>query len=506
MNVVEFMQLFDEFRAESWDGWREILDRITPEVREFYAIAGRGSGKSRICALLGVHAATRTYKRAPGERIYVGIFAPDRRQAKVTHAYAAGLLHSVPELEALITRELRETIELSTGVTLEIITASTAAPRGRSYAVCIVEEAAFLRSDDTANPDRELLRALAPALARVPGSLLAVVSTPYARRGIVWEAAQRAQKGQDGHVVYVQAPTLDLNPTFDQAAVERALAEDPAGASAEYLAEFRSDVESFVTIEAVGGCTVPDRLELPPVDGVTYTGFVDFAGGSGQDSATLAISHAEDRDGQRIAVLDAVRETRPPFSPEQVAADFAGVLKRYRLATATADRYAADFATEAMSRHGITLKASKKPKSDLYRELLPALNSGNVELLDVPKLAAQLVGLERRVARGGRDSIDHAPGGHDDVANAVAGALVGLQKPRRGLGVFLDRDEVEATGCADTSQIVARARELGVPASASLAAKIAAVAAANGRSTTLHYRLGEREPSPEPAGWGWRSL
>lgn len=41
----------------------------------------------------------------------------------------------------------------------------------------------------------------------------------------------------------------------------------------------------------------------------------------------------------------------------------------------------------------------------------------------------QLVGLERRTARGGRDSIDHPPGGHDDVANAVAGALLGASKP-----------------------------------------------------------------------------
>jgi hypothetical protein len=29
--------------------------------------------------------------------------------------------------------------------------------------------------------------------------------------------------------------------------------------------------------------------------------------------------------------------------------------------------------------------------------------------------------LERRVARSGRDSIDHAPGAHDDLANCVAG-------------------------------------------------------------------------------------
>jgi hypothetical protein len=32
--------------------------------------------------------------------------------------------------------------------------------------------------------------------------------------------------------------------------------------------------------------------------------------------------------------------------------------------------------------------------------------------------------LERRTARGGRDSIDHGPGAHDDIANAVAGAIV----------------------------------------------------------------------------------
>ena len=45
-------------------------------------------------------------------------------------------------------------------------------------------------------------------------------------------------------------------------------------------------------------------------------------------------------------------------------------------------------------------------------------------MLDLPVLRAQLVGLERKVARGGKDSIDHGPGAHDDVANVVCGALV----------------------------------------------------------------------------------
>ena len=58
------------------------------------------------------------------------------------------------------------------------------------------------------------------------------------------------------------------------------------------------------------------------------------------------------------------------------------------------------------------------------------INSGACDLLENDRLTQQLVGLERRTARGGRDSIDHPPGAHDDVANAVAGALVtAFKKP-----------------------------------------------------------------------------
>jgi len=63
---------------------------------------------------------------------------------------------------------------------------------------------------------------------------------------------------------------------------------------------------------------------------------------------------------------------------------------------------------------------------------LPLINSQQVELLDQPKLISQLCSLERRTARGGRDSIDHPPGAHDDVANAAAGVLVLATAAARG--------------------------------------------------------------------------
>src|SRR6202034_4085770 len=63
-------------------------------------------------------------------------------------------------------------------------------------------------------------------------------------------------------------------------------------------------------------------------------------------------------------------------------------------------------------------------RREAYLVLLPALNSGNIELVDNPRLISQLCALERRVARSGKDSVDHPRGGHDDVINAAALALV----------------------------------------------------------------------------------
>ena len=165
--------------------------------------------------------------------------------------------------------------------------------------------------------------------------------------------------------------------------------------------------------------TVPGRHELSPVPGVQYVGFLDPSGGS-QDAMTLAISH-RDVDS---AVLDAVREVRPPFSPEAVVHEFAAVLHAYSVPRVRGDRYAGQWLREQVRKAGIEYEVCETAKSDLYKELLPALNSGHVELLDHARLRAQLAGLERRTARGGRDSIDHPPGGHDDLINAAAGALV----------------------------------------------------------------------------------
>jgi hypothetical protein len=73
------------------------------------------------------------------------------------------------------------------------------------------------------------------------------------------------------------------------------------------------------------------------------------------------------------------------------------------------------------STGGIGYEVATKSKSELYVAFLPLLTSQMVELVDQPRLIQQIVGLERRTARGGRDTVGHPPNGHDDLANVVAG-------------------------------------------------------------------------------------
>jgi hypothetical protein len=427
---VAFMLLFEEFRAASWDAWRAILERLTEAIREVYAIAGRGSGKSRVVALLACCFAAREYRRVPGERIYIGVFAPDRKQAAVTFNYVKGMLRSVPQLAALVENETKETIELLNGVTVEVLTASGSAPRGRAYALAIIEEAAFLDANEfSADPDIELLRALRPALARVPGSLLAVIGSPYRARGVLYEAWKA---GENEDTVVVALDTLTLNPTFRRREVERAFEVDPVAARSEYgldgAIEFRSDIASLLTEAALAAVVRTGTFELPAGPGAR--GHFDAATGSGDDAAALGIAFAG-----VPAQLAFVRQWKPPFSPSAIVDEAALACRRYGIRELTIDRFAPGLVADLFRARGITCSVAARDTSATFVELLTLINSQRVTLLDDKSLLTELRRLERRPGAT-RDLISHPPRGHDDVAAAAANALVEAATPdRRGPSV-----------------------------------------------------------------------
>jgi hypothetical protein len=389
---------------------------------EAWLVCGRRAGKSFILALCAVFLATfRDYRAhlAPGERGTIMIIAADRKQARVIFRYIRALLLEVPMLACMVERETAEAFDLNNRVSIEVAVASYRSTRGYTLVAALCDEIAFWPTDDAAEPDYEVLHALRPGMSTIPGAMLLCASSPYARRGALWDVYRR-HYGKDSAVLVWKAATRTMNPTVAQSVIDAAMEADPSAAAAEYGAEFRLDVETFVSRETVDAAVVVGRHELPRVESARYTAFVDPSGGSA-DSMTLAIAHIE---ASGRLVLDVLRERKPPFSPDDVAAEFAALLKAYNIAAVCGDRFGGEWPRERFRAHGIEYRVADRSKSDLYQSLLPLLNSGRVELLDHPRLIAQLCSLERRTARGGRDSIDHPPGAHDDLINAVAGALV----------------------------------------------------------------------------------
>jgi hypothetical protein len=164
-------------------------------------------------------------------------------------------------------------------------------------------------------------------------------------------------------------------------------------------------------------CVDIDVRERPPQIGKhRYFSFTDPSGGSA-DSMTCAIGH---REGE-IIVVDAIREIAAPFDPESAADEFSALFKSYRMTMTHGDRYAAQWVAQAFEKRGIQYRQSELAKSDLYRNLLPHLNGKTIRLLDHQRSINQIASLERRTARGGKDSIDHPAQGRDDCANALAG-------------------------------------------------------------------------------------
>jgi hypothetical protein len=278
-------------------------------------------------------------------------------------------LLSIPLLGDLISRETQEVLELSNRITIEVLTASFRAVRGRTIVAALLDELAFFMTDESSSsPDTEIVAAIKPSMATVPGAVLLKASSPYARRGVLWEDYRKFFGKDDADVLVWQAPTRRMNPTVPESFIAAEVEKDPANAAAEFGAEFRTDVESFVSREVVEACTMHGRFEVPPLPGCNYVAWVDPSGGS-SDSMTLAIARNEDGN----VVLHAAREVVPPFSPQSVVAEFCALLKQYGIGFVVGDRYAGMWPREQFAAHGVSYRVADLTASEVYQAFLPLL-------------------------------------------------------------------------------------------------------------------------------------
>jgi hypothetical protein len=442
--LADPLLLGNAIAGDSWKPWRTLLlasqgEALTDDervlfkqltqrehepnqpVEEFVGVIGRRGGKSRAISVVATYiAALRQHPAlAPGETGIVLIIAPDTRQATICLDYITAHFQASPILKQLVEQRTQSELRLANGVEIHTRASDFRRLRGPSYLLVIGDESSFyVANENSSNPADEIFAACRPGLSTTAGQLF-MISSPYSRKGPVWDAfKQNFGANGDPKILVAQASSRIMNATLRQSVVDRAYERDPISASAEYGAEFRRDIESFISLEAVLACVDQGVTEIPKIPYKVMSAFADPSAGA-SDSFAMAIGYGDVESKQ--LVVCAIREVKPPFSPAAVVEEFANLCKVYGISKITADKFAGEFPRELFSKHGIRYESSARPKSDLYCDLLAAINSKRVRLLDHPRLVQQLIGLERRVARSGKFSIDHAPGGFDDIANVVAG-------------------------------------------------------------------------------------
>jgi hypothetical protein len=249
------------FRGPSWNGWRAIIKAahalpMTPEeieffklvtggreppqqrVKELWVISGRRSGKDSAASVPAAHAAA-VFEPSDtvrgGERPLVMYLAAERDQAKTILSHTRDYYATIPPLKAMVTRETQWGFELRNMVDISITTSDYRAIRGRTVLCAILDEVAFWRDDTSANPDIEVFRALRPALATLPDSMLIGITSAYRRTGLAYKRWEKYFGRDDPRVLVIMAETRQLNPLFDQRTIDDELKDDKESASAEYL-------------------------------------------------------------------------------------------------------------------------------------------------------------------------------------------------------------------------------------------------------------------------------
>lgn len=461
---------------------------IPRRYSEAAALCGRRSGKtrkllSRIAiyeAVLGGHERHLTR----GERGVSLIVAQSFRAGKnlAFKAIEADLTGS-PLLRSMVAEIRADEIDLTNGITIATYPPSFRAFRGLTLVSLMADEIAFWNVEGV-NPDREIIAAARPAMATIPGAKVILASTPYAKRGVLYEAIKAGWGQTDSEVLVWKATTALMNPSISAAYLERERKLDPDAFRREFEAEPADSISTLFESDTLEACVVQGRRELPPHPGFAYVAALDAAFRG--DTFTLGICHQEQGHVVFDLLLGWEGSKRQPVNLEAVSAEIGRLCAEYRIIDVLGDQYCAQPVKEALARYGLRFQErafTARFKADIYQSLKHQINQGSIELLDHPKSLRELSNIELRLTSGGTAQIG-APeigGYHDDYATVIAlaasdirqgrepgdtGLTIGGQAQpereglRRGMVEFHNGTPIEEHAAAGCPRCLARVAEL----------------------------------------------
>jgi len=416
--------------------WRKLAEtqlfaRYSPRrYDESVFIHGRQSGKStRIAttAILWV-AFCAEHAVAPGERLSILSFSPVLRQN--TFQLVAEKIRAVPELSALVGTDNAGNgeLRLANGIDILEISANPAYARGKTAILAVIDEAAFLHSDqEFTNNLIDLLESVRPSLIVKHGRLL-LLSSPGGMEGPLFEAHRDRALNPD--VLVLRAPSVLLNPSIDAKLLER---ERKRGGEQfyrrEYLAEFtETSGTPFLDSEALARSTAVGSRELGAAPSDYVSSGLDLA--DRRDDCALAHACVRDFAGVRKVVVLSARAWKPhPKTGHQVLTvlkEMGEDCRRVGSGRARGDQKSMSVAEQVLATHGVgftRVVTAGAGSEQAYRSFAALLNEDRLVLPDDAELITQLRRLEQKTQDGNRFLVEGRRGAKDDVAVACVQAV-----------------------------------------------------------------------------------
>jgi hypothetical protein len=423
-----------------WPAQRRILEAVERGPRIHAWALGRRSGKSTMCAIVGLwDACLRPELDARvrrGERRHVVVVATNRRQARLVLDAARSIVTGSKLLSGLLLGESEDALEFSTGATFSAFPCTARSGRGWAISTLILDELAFMVDAEGSNAAAESVwQALVPGTLQFGDDARIIASsTPWGSDGLFADLHRQALSGELEDACAWQETTQAMNPTINAdwlAAEER---RDPVSFRSEYGAEFVGSGGKLFDPAAIDAAvSLPG--ELRPQDGTAWVAGLDPAFSS--DPFGLVLVGRVPGDGRRL-VVGLVRSWRPsprkPASLEQtreiedtVLAEVAQTIELFG-ARAVTDQYKAAGVVDRLQRHGIAVRteAMTAPMKDAaFAFLRGRLNEGSIELYEHTQLLRELRSVSTRYTAG-RSSVvlPRIGSSHGDLAQALAIAVL----------------------------------------------------------------------------------
>jgi hypothetical protein len=438
---------FDGYEPQDLDGQeRELsktmfggVDVIPPLARGvIVAVCGGRGGKSYVLVALRLlwGALVRSMDSlAPGQRAMAPVVAPNDglRQEVINYIYGACWSHPDLQQRVWIAKGVKPTADAPAEFAIRrgamfnvrfvgsVATAGGYGGRGRSLTDAALDEAAFFRDASAKINDSDIYSAMSPRV--MPGGQTIIASTPWAKRGLLWDMYQR-NFGHPVDAICIHAPTMILNGSKMTAdIVSRERARDPDNAAREFDAMFSDTGSSVFFGHDIVELATKGQWMVPQPGDMLAAG-ADL--GMRRNSSVLAVVC---RRGETYGLVSLIEKKPMPghaLKPGEVCREFADECNRLGVKYVMSDGHYLDALQEALDESGLSVVNAPSAVSAPYMRMRTLMREGQVSLPDIDRLKRQMQAVEGVTLAAGGMSIRNpqwSTGEHGDLVSALVLAM-----------------------------------------------------------------------------------